>query len=404
MAASLLSALEATATRCDTPESSLATDAASSNAQSSSSTPPTSVADSTGVPSPSVKLDVPVLSIFDHGVPSVDDGDDDDHSDEEQVSSTGRPLRRRKSTLNPLEYELSTSALASAKKARSERGGSVTRRRTVSGETLVGGNVDAVSFYVEKARKETEELAGSGIEALDLQLPVKKVTKVRKTKSLGTMGSAEKKKGRAAKEVGRRKSLRTLNQPIEQSISQKLSVLGKRGRGAIQETAVKITRELRRLADTNEFAKIETKPVLHEVWSCGKLVTGNEPPKKKVKTEAPKEKAKEDESEEVEEEKPKVKEVKKWLSRGLYAGQEAIVDLSHKYTTKERRAMIKASAEVKRRSILPLPLWAGQRLLLNGRDFKLPFDICNPLPPGQPKPDEWRKTTKSKLSTICKAK
>jgi histone-lysine N-methyltransferase ASH1L len=223
-----------------------------------------------------------------------------------------------------------------------------------------------------------------------------------------------------------------------------LSVLGKRGRDAIDEASFKIKRELRRLADTNEFAKIETKPVVHEVWSCGKLVTGNEPPKKERKkaeepvivnqvwsrgklitepakkkeadepiiiheiwsrgklvtgNEPPKKKAKveakEPEPEPVEE-KPKVKKVKKWLNRGLYAGQEAIVDLSHSYTAKERKAMAKANAEVKRRSILPLPLWAGQRLLLNGRDFKLPFDVCSPLPPGQPKPDEWRKTTKSK--------
>lgn len=203
------------------------------------------------------------------------------------------------------------------------------------------------------------------------------------------------------------------------------------------------------MADTNEFAKIETKPVVHEVWSCGKLVTGKEPPKKEAEepavihevwsrgklvtgnelpkkksekaekaeepviiheiwscgklvtgNEPPKKKAKVEKVKEPEpevvEEKPKVKKEKKWINRGLYAGQEAIVDLSHRYTAKERKAMAKANADVKRRSILPLPLWAGQRLLLNGRDFKLPFDVCSPLPPGQPKPDEWRKTTKSK--------
>jgi histone-lysine N-methyltransferase ASH1L len=40
-------------------------------------------------------------------------------------------------------------------------------------------------------------------------------------------------------------------------------------------------------------------------------------------------------------------------------------------------------------------MFAGERLLQTGRDFQLPFDIYSPLPPGQPKPNEWRKTNKS---------
>jgi histone-lysine N-methyltransferase ASH1L len=40
-------------------------------------------------------------------------------------------------------------------------------------------------------------------------------------------------------------------------------------------------------------------------------------------------------------------------------------------------------------------MFKGARLLKNGRDYQLPFDIFSPLPPGQPKPDEWRKTNKS---------
>lgn len=49
-----------------------------------------------------------------------------------------------------------------------------------------------------------------------------------------------------------------------------------------------------------------------------------------------------------------------------------------------------------RRSLLPLPMFAGQRILETGRNYKLPFDVYSPLPPGQPKPDEWKKTRKSK--------
>jgi histone-lysine N-methyltransferase ASH1L len=55
-----------------------------------------------------------------------------------------------------------------------------------------------------------------------------------------------------------------------------------------------------------------------------------------------------------------------------------------------------AIAPYKPNSFMPLPMWHGQRLLHVGRHFKLPFDVCSPLPPGQPKPDEWRKTSSSK--------
>jgi histone-lysine N-methyltransferase ASH1L len=71
-----------------------------------------------------------------------------------------------------------------------------------------------------------------------------------------------------------------------ENLTKKLSVLGKRGRDKFEAGLVKAKRELRRLADTNEFAHIDTKPVVAEVWSNGKLVTGDEPPKKRVKVEA----------------------------------------------------------------------------------------------------------------------
>ncbi|KFY36444.1 hypothetical protein V495_07872 [Pseudogymnoascus sp. VKM F-4514 (FW-929)] len=442
MAATLASMVN-TATRCDTPESTLShitAEAASSNAQSSSSTPPTSIADSTSVSSPASKHDGPLLSIFDAHIDEDEYPiDEDDEEGEIQLDASGRPRRARKTTVKAADW--AESVTSSAKKARGERGGSVTRRRTVSGETLVASRGNGIDFSTQTNVEETRELADDGAE---VQLPARKLQKARSAMSLGADSSLSKKKSAAKEEAGRRKSARFTNEPTE-SLAAKLSVLGKRGRDAIDEASFKIKRELRRLADTNEFAKIETKPVVHEVWSCGKLVTGNEPPKKEKKkaeepvivnqvwsrgklitepakkkeadepiiiheiwsrgklvtgNEPPKKKAKveakEPEPEPVEE-KPKVKKVKKWLNRGLYAGQEAIVDLSHSYTAKERKAMAKANAEVKRRSILPLPLWAGQRLLLNGRDFKLPFDVCSPLPPGQPKPDEWRKTTKNRF-------
>jgi histone-lysine N-methyltransferase ASH1L len=90
---------------------------------------------------------------------------------------------------------------------------------------------------------------------------------------------------------------------------------------------------------------------------------------------------------------------KRWLSHGLYTGQE--------YTTarpsqnRNKNAKRRSQGIPSQRRLLPMPMFAGDRLLQLGRDFQLPFDIYSPLPPGQPKPDEWRKTNKSTLTIEC---
>lgn len=98
---------------------------------------------------------------------------------------------------------------------------------------------------------------------------------------------------------------------------------------------------------------------------------------------------------------------KKWLSQGLYVGLEAPTSYGdeeeedeEKYTSSRggRMTRRRSAGKKKPRKLLPLPMYAGQRLIQNGRDFKLPFDIFSPLPPGQPKPDEWKKMNKSKIT------
>lgn len=94
--------------------------------------------------------------------------------------------------------------------------------------------------------------------------------------------------------------------------------------------------------------------------------------------------------------KPKVK---RWLSQGLYVGQDRdfdarLTDTKNRLKKKNSKSPVKA----KENKVLPLPMFAGQRLLETGRDFKLPFEVFSPLPPGQPKPEEWKKTQKSKSS------
>ncbi|OAP56129.1 hypothetical protein AYL99_09308 [Fonsecaea erecta] len=85
---------------------------------------------------------------------------------------------------------------------------------------------------------------------------------------------------------------------------------------------------------------------------------------------------------------------KKWLSFGLYAGQPRELDMRPS-GSKSRRKSLAPPEPVKENSVLPLPMFAGERLLDHGRDFKLPFDIFSPVPAGQPKPDEWRKVNKN---------
>ena len=87
--------------------------------------------------------------------------------------------------------------------------------------------------------------------------------------------------------------------------------------------------------------------------------------------------------------------VKRWLSQGLYVGQERDFDARLSESKNKLKRASTGSQAVNQRSVLPMPMFAGQRSLNMGRDFRLPFDVFSPLPPGQPKPEEWRKTQKS---------
>lgn len=92
---------------------------------------------------------------------------------------------------------------------------------------------------------------------------------------------------------------------------------------------------------------------------------------------------------------PRPPKEKKWLTSGLYAGQQRAFDARHHNGAKGKRKSTSDVPEKKDNSLMPPPMFFGERLLKEGRDFKLPFDIFSPLPPGQPKPDEWRKSNKN---------
>lgn len=89
---------------------------------------------------------------------------------------------------------------------------------------------------------------------------------------------------------------------------------------------------------------------------------------------------------------------KPWVTQGLYVGQHRSDDARLTETKNKEKKGPNNRLEAGERAIMPMPMWLGDKTIEMGRDFKLPFDVFSPLPPGQPKPDEWKKTQKS-LST-----
>lgn len=95
---------------------------------------------------------------------------------------------------------------------------------------------------------------------------------------------------------------------------------------------------------------------------------------------------------------PKAYKPKKYLASGLYAGQPRTfaANLTGKANRRKSAAAVTTITEPPvENSVLPLPMFACERLWNVGTDFRLPFDVFSPLPGGQPKPDEWRKLNKN---------
>ena len=94
---------------------------------------------------------------------------------------------------------------------------------------------------------------------------------------------------------------------------------------------------------------------------------------------------------------------KRWLTSGLYTGQERDFNprLTETKNKLKRRSGIDGRNQQARGDILmsrkhmPMPMFAGERLLNRGRPFNLPYDVFSPLSERQPKPNEWRKTSRS---------
>jgi len=316
-----------------------------------------------------------------------------------QPPVTGTPAseRSRRPRLSAPVYNLAQLAGTAIHGKRRAKGDIVSdrRRRTVSGATLVANaSTPEPTADADTPAKPSTTPVKDTIHASDSRSPV------RSTKSAKPKVS-KKQEDESPRRIATRRS------GIEaETLADKLSSLGKRGRRTFEKSVAKMSRELKRLQDTNEFSGIDTKPVVYTTWRNGKYVdpsTLEEPPTKKVKVQQDDSAYDVPEAEEdvaAQEPAPKKRCGKKWLDRGLYAGQEAPTDIFKGLTASEKKRLaqlpeLAPSAKVNK--TLPAPMFGGLRTLIEGRDFKLPYDVCNPLPPGQPKPDEWRKMTKSEL-------
>jgi histone-lysine N-methyltransferase ASH1L len=366
---------------------------ASSTLASSSSTPPTTVADSDSQLSDAPKHDVITVA------------DDALHAAAVQVQepspsqSPPAPRRTRRARVSEPVYNLTKLSGTAEHGKRRAKGDDVAdkRRRTISGDTLVGSI--EVARHASSAGQDTTLKAG--IDALNLQWSPQSLHTPRTRRQAQASP-------RPVRTLSRRTGV--------SSIATTLTNMGKKGRKAVSKGVDKISRELRRLQDTNEFSGVDEVPIVHTVWSNGKFVDPNAPPpepaRKKAKVEPKEENGGEEEVEEEgdEEEEASDREDKepvtntrkrsgkKYLDKGLYAGQNMPPDVLKGLTIGEKKKLAslpELAPNSRVNQIMPPPIYTGLRLLIAGRDFRLPFSTCNPLPPGQPKPDEWKKMTKS---------
>ena len=272
--------------------------------------------------------------------------------------SSGRP-RRVRSCID----SYNESVLSGTDKHRPRRQTSDDFNRTVSGETLVEGKAEA-----------RDQLVQESVQALD------------ESWELGALpGDGLKVSVKEESASGRRKSTRLeLVEKATTSAAKTSSVLGKRGLETVDAGMIKFKglrggkrSSLRaREAEVPSFGGPATKKARFSDTVIEDKASLPSPAELK---------------------RPR-RPTKRWLSQGLYVGQER--DFDPRLNEAKNQLKKKRHSKDRQQSFLPLPMFAGERTLENGRHFRLPFDIFSPLPPGQPKPDEWRKTQKSKFSSL----
>ncbi|KAK3311480.1 uncharacterized protein B0T15DRAFT_385695 [Chaetomium strumarium] len=321
-----------------------------------------------------------------------------------EPASTARPRRTRSSLPTYNIALLDTNGLG--RRRPKGNAGQDGKRGTISGVAMVEGDGAKANDSMDAVARESRMSTRRRSDASGVSRPATRVSMPRSARITKASSSSP-----ALAYLTRRAT--RLSGAAAETLSTKLSALSKRGKKAVDKALSGLPLELRRLQDTNEFAHIDTRPVRYTVWSKGKYVEVDpaqattapvpEPPRTKARVE-------EDEAPEAQSAEPEKRDsvppavkktrVKKWLEKGLYAGQEAPLDIFRGLTAQEKKKLASLPELMPRgkpNKTFPAPMYNGLRLLIHGRDFKLPFDVCNPLPPGQPKPAAYRTMTKNRF-------
>lgn len=276
----------------------------SSHVASLSSTPPTTVADEASIHSASPKQDVvhvaldvepieilpitatstpisrPVESLIEPVEPS------------EPLSNLVRPRRSRVSA--PVYNLVKLSGTAGHGKRRAN-GDIVSnrrrRRRTLPGTIATDEPISPVEDEAAIINRTTQ----NGLEALDLRQNATQSNplQTRSHTDLETPVSTRRSSRKSMPHV-----------PFTETPQKATPKSGKRNGKAAEKASPPMSRELRRLQDTKEFAHVDDRPVLESIWSNGKWVDPKAPPAPKVnqKRTAEDKPEKEDEEEDEEEE------------------------------------------------------------------------------------------------------
>jgi palmitoyltransferase ZDHHC9/14/18 len=92
--------------------------------------------------------------------------------------------------------------------------------------------------------------------------------------------------------------------------------------------------------------------------------------------------------------RPKPKGRKKFLTQGLYVGQHRNFD--PKLSEAKNRKRLQELGIPEENRALPLPMFLGEEMLKQDEDYKLPYEILNPLR-FEEHPRDWSKLNKSKV-------
>ena len=309
-------------------------------------------------------LDVSLASSSTPPTSVNDAGSVDSAAAAKNVDSSEKNTRARRSHLSTVNYN--ENALAGTSRTPIRRKELKTPIKKDS-EEAVGPSVT----------REVQQLMEDSIQVLNLDWSVDAMP----GDNMFALGTAKRQKSR----LGLDKDIIT---NATNSIQRTASVLGKRSRDAMDAG-------LNKLQDLGRRKSL--RPRVLAVQEASQAI--ETAPSKKVKTST--EAKQDDKSTSTSARKPVAKpRVKRWLSQGLYVGQDPDFDPR---LTNARNQLKKANSTKeppRQRKYMPMPMFAGKRVLENGRDFRLPFDVFSPLPPGQPKPEEWRKTQKSKSTAV----